>query len=59
MTPEMRAYTLAFGRSLLDALSERAHDVRKALRKTSSDHEKPVERDRGHPRVRPTSFVSW
>lgn len=56
MSPEMRAYTLAFGHSLHGAVPSRIHEARKALRKTSSDHKTEVTRDRVWPRVTPATF---
>lgn len=56
VTPEMRAYTLAFGYSLYGRVSSHMHEVMKTLRKTSSDFKTDVSRDRTYPAVKPATF---
>lgn len=55
-TAAIRDYTRAFGYSLTEAISERTMATMRELRKTSSDHKKPVTRPKRYPPVSPAIF---
>jgi len=53
---EAEAYILAFGYSLLGPIPPKLLETMKTLRKTSSDHQKPVAIPKSSKRVEPTEF---